>query len=171
MSLRDCFDRLAAGGITSDKGTAHDYLGFYEDLLAPRRDLPLTLLEIGILEGASLALWRAYFTAATVIGVDRVPNPRPAPYTVSVISDATDPFTYADIGPFDIVIDDGSHLDDDIAAVFTILRDRLNDGAVYVIEDIQNDVIVERMQALAPFREVDLRGPGHRYDDRLLVLP
>ena len=39
-------------------------------------------------------------------------------------------------GPFDVVIDDGSHRTDDIIAAFQVLSSAVNPGSFYVIEDV-----------------------------------
>ena len=52
---------LAAG---SGPATHHGYARYYEPLLAPFRDAPVRLLEIGVESGHSLTAWRQYFHAA-----------------------------------------------------------------------------------------------------------
>ena len=71
-SLRDL--ALAMG---TDKEGAHSYTAPYERHLARLRHEPVTLLEIGIggyasraRGGASLRMWKAYFPAGTIIGLD-----------------------------------------------------------------------------------------------------
>ena len=55
----------------TDKGSlGHGYLGHYERILGPLRDEPITILEIGVSDGASLRMWADYFTRATIVGVD-----------------------------------------------------------------------------------------------------
>jgi hypothetical protein len=49
----------------------HGFTNDYERLFASRRHDPLTLLEIGVSHGKSLAMWCEYFrNATTVFGVD-----------------------------------------------------------------------------------------------------
>lgn len=56
----------------SDKGTAHSYLNKYNDLFKSYTTNPnLNVLEIGICQGGSIALWHEYFPNANVIvGID-----------------------------------------------------------------------------------------------------
>ena len=49
-------------GKVSDKWES--YLEYYDTLLAPRRNLPVSLLEIGVQNGGSLETWAAYFNNA-----------------------------------------------------------------------------------------------------------
>ena len=45
--------------------------------------------------------------------------------------------TVNEIGVLDIIIDDGSHLNEHIIETFKILFPKLKDGGIYVVEDIQ----------------------------------
>lgn len=43
----------------TDKGPRnHNYMRHYETLFAPRQYQPLTILELGVQEGASLQVWQ-----------------------------------------------------------------------------------------------------------------
>jgi len=169
LSLRDGFDHLVGRGVVTDKGTAHSYIQFYEDLLKPYRDQAIHVLEVGVFEGASLALWRDYFPKARITGVDIVPNPNPTPGTDFVMGDCLDPATFSGLPSIDIVIDDATHICENIVATFKVLRPLMNPGGLYVVEDIQDDDTVEQMQALAQFEVHDRRSILGRPDDRLLV--
>ena len=51
------------------------YLDVYHRYLARFRGLPVTLIEIGVLRGGSLRMWRDYLGAqATIVGVDIDPE-------------------------------------------------------------------------------------------------
>jgi hypothetical protein len=63
-------DELGLKYGTDKASLHHNYLNFYEGFVAPLRDQPLTLLEIGVFQGASLRMWREYFPYAKVVGVD-----------------------------------------------------------------------------------------------------
>lgn len=56
----------------SDKGTAHSYLHKYNELFEPYTTKSiLNVLEIGICQGGSIALWHEYFQNATnIVGID-----------------------------------------------------------------------------------------------------
>src|SRR4051795_12944418 len=54
-----------------DKGPRlHNYTAHYRTFLRPLRSKPVTLLEIGILNGGSLRLWRRFLPKAKVVGID-----------------------------------------------------------------------------------------------------
>jgi demethylmacrocin O-methyltransferase len=45
--------------------------------------------------------------------------------------------TISEIGPIDIIVDDGSHLNEHIIGTFKLLFPKLKDNGVYVMEDLQ----------------------------------
>jgi hypothetical protein len=124
----------------------HGYTRVYDALLAPWRKRPLTLLEIGVWQGASLRMWRAYFThpQARILGVDiDLSNyARRETDAFEVIqADASDPAhlaaRVAPLGPFDVVIDDGSHQWHHQRLTFGALWGALKPGGWYIVEDVQ----------------------------------
>jgi cephalosporin hydroxylase len=119
------------------------YLGFYDRHFAPYRGTPVKILEIGVWQGGSLELWREYFgAAAMIVGVDIDPacaNRVTAPNHVKIGSQADPEFLHrvlAEMGPPDIVIDDGSHIGVHQWASFRTLFPALKSGGLYVIEDL-----------------------------------
>ena len=96
----------------SDK---NDFLRFYSIFLEPIRDFEVKVLEIGVLGGASLLTWRDYFSKGRIIGVDI--NPQVHDYACGRISieiadqsQVGDLQRLAQLGPFDLILDDGSHV-------------------------------------------------------------
>lgn len=172
-SLGEVYRDLAAHGVQSDKGSDHSYIQVYEDLFASLHDgQPVNVLEIGVLYGHSLALWRDYFgPKARVWGVDL--NPTPVQGVAVVKHDATDPrlVDALDRDGYDLVIDDGSHLRDHQAYTFTILKPLLRKGALYVIEDLQDEgaVAYVRKYTGVDWEVIDLRAVKGRWDDVLMV--
>jgi hypothetical protein len=141
--------RELAVAMGTDKEGAHGYAGPYERHLARFRHEPVTLLEIGIGHyldpargGESLRMWKAYFPAATIIGLDIEDKSHFAEERITiVVGDQADRVVLRDIatrhGPFDIVIDDGSHRSEHVIATFEALFPHVRDGGVYVVEDLQ----------------------------------
>ena len=137
----------------------HNYIKSYEALFnLINKDEIKTVMEIGIgcgphaegrmkvypyyEEGNSLRLWRDYFTNAIIHGID---------INKSIASDGEKIFTHianqssendlskvmSQIGTqLDIVIDDGSHWQEDQVASFMILEKYINNNGLYIIEDI-----------------------------------
>ena len=133
----------------TDKEGAHSYTQAYERHLERFRDLPITLLEIGVggyadarYGGASLRMWKDYFPAGRVIGLDIEDKRHFAQDRITILQgDQGDAAFLDDVarehGPFDIVIDDGSHQCRHVLASFAALFRHVREGGVYVIEDLQ----------------------------------
>lgn len=116
------------------------YLAVYEQHFAPLRSVSgLRLLELGVKTGASLALWDAYFDSAKIVGLDKRDRPESLPSGISFINgDQADPATLAEAishGPFDIIVDDASHIGTLSRASFLGLFPHLKPGGAYVVED------------------------------------
>ncbi|WP_374377219.1 hypothetical protein [Dongia sp.] len=124
----------------TDKGSIkHNYTAVYERYFSPLRQKPnLRLMEIGVACGSSLKMWSKYFAAAQVTGVDIRPDCAKLcklyPNINIVIANATQKTIP---GPFDIIIDDGSHVSADIAETFRLNWDSVTPGGLYVIEDLK----------------------------------
>ena len=133
----------------TDKWGLHFYTPLYHELFSRLRDRPIRLLEIGVggydlktTGGASLAMWADYFPSGEITGIDIAEkrfklNPR-----VKLFQGSQDDPTFLkkvceERGPFDIIIDDGSHVPKHVVASFHILFPSLIDGGTYVIEDMQ----------------------------------
>jgi hypothetical protein len=119
------------------------YLPIYDRLFERYAGRPVRLLEIGVLAGGSLHMWRAYFgPLATIFGIDI--NPDCAGYgglagQVRIGSQADPAFlrsVVAEMGGVDVVLDDGSHVASHQRASFDVLFPLLSDGGLYVIEDL-----------------------------------
>lgn len=101
----------------------------------------VNLLELGVLNGESLLLWRAFFPHSTIVGIDRtIPhNFVPPPRTTLCQGEQDDDVFLAAVGrtqgPFDIIVDDCSHLGDLSRVSFWCLWPYLKPGGLYVIED------------------------------------
>lgn len=119
----------------TDKATYHGYCAFYEQHL-PARHACSALLEVGVKDGASLRMWRDWYHLARVVGVDINPPLAIAGCTVLQM-DATMPIVRELLpGPWDVIIDDGSHRTLDQQTTFELLWPTLRPGGWYVVEDI-----------------------------------
>ncbi len=132
--LRKIFDKHGC-----DKGKRHGYERVYEPVFAPIREQPITLIEIGVFRGESLAAWLEYLPNATLIAVDtfqRVPprqipvlnHPRVRWFRMDSTQEAPDVQA-------DFIIDDGCH--DPVAQTATLqnYQPLLKPGGRYFIED------------------------------------
>lgn len=121
------------------------YLPVFERSLLQYRDQPISMLEIGVLNGGSLELWGKYFSNAKLIfGCDTNPDCANLkfedPRIHLLIGDATQEDVIDRLAllssKFDLVIDDGSHRSMDIIRSFVHLFPRLTSDGLYVVEDL-----------------------------------
>jgi cephalosporin hydroxylase len=120
-----------------------NYFPIYEKHFAPWKGKSATVLEIGVEHGGSLQMWRDYFgPGSTIVGIDIDPNcaRHEPPGTHVRIGDQTDTAFLQQVtdefGPFDIVIDDGSHISDHITATFNFLYSKVTENGCYFVEDL-----------------------------------
>ena len=176
MTLQAIYDTHKRAPNYGDKGTVHTYISEYELLFKPLRS-GCTLLEIGIEHCNSIYLWDDYFENSNLF---YVANSEPrlefgqCNNKLSLINaNPTDKSLLKKIGDttFDIIIDDGTHHISDIIASFELLKDRMNKGGIYIIEDVQQfDVQATVLAALHPsFQFIDNRSLHGRYDDVLVI--
>ena len=130
---------------TDKASVGHDYLNYYERLFAPLRSRPLTILEIGVLNGASLRTWREYFPNARIIGADIEPFARRFGQT-GIEVEYMDQSNLEDLvrvaskyQPFDIVVEDGSHRWEHQITTLKTLFPFVRPGGLYVVEDLQTN--------------------------------
>ncbi len=119
------------------------YLPYYDWLFGDMASSRINLLEIGIQNGGSLETWAKYFVnAEKLIGCDIDEKCGQLTFKddrISVITgNANSQEVYDKIiklQPFDVIIDDGSHLSEDIIVSFVNYFPLLNPGGIYVVED------------------------------------
>lgn len=120
----------------------HHYLDIYERYFSPLRGQPITLLEIGLGEGGSLAMWRQYLGVdARIIGIDI--DPACAAYREPgieiFIGDQSDPAFLCDVLErvplLDVVIDDGGHTANQQIVSFETLYRQISPVGLYIVED------------------------------------
>lgn len=124
-----------------------DYFKAYDRELSRFRDKQPKVLEIGVYKGASLKLWKAFFGhGATIVGVDideacRTYADEGNRVFVEIGSQADNSFMQSVVeryGPFDVVIDDGSHVaSHQIASFNSLFPSGLKNGGLYLVEDLE----------------------------------
>ncbi len=124
-----------------------DYFEVYDKEFSRFRNKSPKVLEIGVYKGASLNLWKQFFgTGATIVGIDIDPscikfNSPDDGIFVEIGSQADVGFlekVATKHGPFDLIIDDGSHVASHQIASFNALFIKgLRDGGLYFVEDLE----------------------------------
>lgn len=137
-SLREIFDRNEGRLIHK----CDHYFPIYERHFSRFRGGAPRILEIGVFHGGSLDMWRTYFGPGThIVGVDIEERCRQLgrdDVTIR-IGDQGDPAFMAslvDDGPFDIVIDDGSHLPRHQILALDTLWPAVRTGGILLVEDL-----------------------------------
>lgn len=146
--MTDHVSELDSLGLTygTDKSSwGHDFLRFYENYFERIRNTPLKLLEIGIAGGASLKVWEDYFPNASIIGADINPDAkRFARKRIAIeLIDQSKSESLTQLGsrhgPFDIIIEDGSHMWEHQILTLKTMFPYVTDGGIYIVEDLQTN--------------------------------
>ncbi len=127
------------------------FFPIYEQHLSSFVNRPVRVLEIGVLGGGSLQYWKKWFgPSARIVGVDI--DERCAEYVEPQISVEIGSQNDVEFlrgvaerhGPFDVVIDDGSHTPSDVITTFECLYPLLAERGVYLVEDIEHSYYPEQ---------------------------
>ena len=141
MSLLNSFAKKYG---TDKSSEVHNYCVKYEKYLNFNRYDNLNILEIGILDGKSLLTWGECFYRSNILGIDINPDckkfeDKENKISVEIGSQADSVFlneVVGNYGPFDMILDDGSHMNEHVIYSFEHLFDSVKSGGVYIIEDI-----------------------------------
>lgn len=145
--MRDTLTELAKK-YSTDKWGDHFYTPHYHAYFKYLKDSPVRLLEIGVggyrtdTGGGSLRLWKEYFPNGQISGIDIVDKSALEEERIQIYCGDQSDTTFleevnAKSGPFDIIIDDGSHINAHIIKSFEVLFPLLRQDGIYVVEDLQ----------------------------------
>lgn len=120
------------------------YLPVYDRFFHPYRHRPINILEIGVSHGGSLQIWQKYFHPDShIIGVDIEPLCQKVEQgNIEIFTGSQADRKFLDRMmeeldfQFDIIIDDGSHLQEHVKETFNIMWPYLNNGGIYLVEDL-----------------------------------
>ena len=121
------------------------YLEIYEMYFQRFKEAAIDMVEIGVRRGQSINTWNKYFTNAnSIYGIDIDETWWSSllfDHIHYIHADATEAAILDNFSPeqqFDIIIDDASHINEQIIKSFEIFYPRLKSGGIYVIEDLYN---------------------------------
>jgi hypothetical protein len=119
------------------------YFQTYEDIFSKYVGKPITFVEVGVLHGGSLFMWRDYFgPQARIIGVELNPDARKwEQHGFEIfIGDQGDPDFwagfFAKVGKVDVFLDDGGHSNIQQVVTTSSAMNHINDGGVILVEDV-----------------------------------
>jgi demethylmacrocin O-methyltransferase len=132
-----------------DKFGRHFYTKHYQFHFKKFRFKRIRLFEIGVggyhypnMGGNSLRMWKRYFPFGRIYSLDIydksfLEERRIRIYQGSQVDEDVLIRIFNQIGEPDIIIDDGSHINEHVITTFQYLFPKLKIGGIYVIEDVQ----------------------------------
>ena len=118
------------------------YFDIYETHFARFRGKAPVMVEIGVMGGGSLKMWKEYFgEGSRIVGVDINPDCKvhEGEGIEVFIGSQDDPALidtiFAKYPHVDLVLDDGSHMMRHMIATFELMYDRVQPKGVYMVED------------------------------------
>jgi len=143
------------------------YLDVYEKYFQEYRNKNISILEIGVRSGDSLRTWKSYFKHGEIYGIDIDPNSKEFEekrIRIEIGSQDNISFLKTCFGEktkFDIIIDDGSHVNKLTIKSFEYLfNNRMKSGGIYIIEDLRASY-----RKLQTDLNVMENWPGMKYND------
>src|SRR6185295_3664424 len=132
-----------------DKQLGHSYMNHYQSHFESYKFQKINLLEIGVggyenptEGGRSLRMWKKYFSSGNIFSIDINDKSFLQEKKIKIFKGSQADVDFLDkvvteIGEIDIIIDDGSHINEHVIETFKFLFPKLKDGGIYVIEDTQ----------------------------------
>lgn len=141
IETTDCFEAFIASPHPSFKHTT--YFPVYEELFARYRGKSITFVEVGILDGGSLFMWRKFFgQSARIIGIDLNPDAKiweSEGFEIFIGSQSDPDFWESfckEVGEVDVLLDDGGHTYIQQIVTTEMMLDQIADGGMLVVEDM-----------------------------------
>lgn len=133
----------------TDKNGCHFYTQHYQNHFRPYRYKKISLLEIGVggyenplSGGESLRMWKSFFPFAKIFSLDIFDKSFLQEKRIKIFKGSQIDLNFLEnvcnqAGVFDLIIDDGSHINEHVIKSFEFLFPKLKTGGIYVIEDTQ----------------------------------
>ena len=137
----DLLESYLASPYTSVKHSS--YFQVYEEVFNKYRERPITFVEIGVLDGGSLFMWRQFLgKSARIIGVDLNPDAKrweSEGFEIHIGSQEDPDFwdkLFETVGMVDVVLDDGGHSNSQQIVTSHKVLPWIRDGGVLMVEDV-----------------------------------
>lgn len=133
----------------TDKIGGHFYTQHYQLHFKKFKYKKINLLEIGVggyknpfSGGNSLRMWKKYFPFGNIFSIDiydksPIQERKIKIFKGSQVDDFFLNSVLKETGDLDLIIDDGSHINEHVIQTFKLLFPKLKKGGIYVIEDTQ----------------------------------
>lgn len=126
------------------------YFNVYDQLIGRFVGRPVVFVEVGVFNGGSLFMWREFLGPdARIIGIDQNPDAarwRDEGFEI-FIGDQADPDfwkdVFAQVGPVDVVLDDGGHTYAQQIVTVEQALDVVRDGGLVIVEDTHTSYMAE----------------------------
>jgi len=119
------------------------YFSAYEEMFSRYVEKEITFVEVGVLHGGSLFMWKEYFgKKARIIGIDLNPKAKELEkhgFEIFIGSQSDKNFWdnfYSKVGKIDILLDDGGHTNDQQIVTLSETINNINNGGLIVVEDV-----------------------------------
>jgi len=124
------------------------YFQVYDEIFEKFINKNIIFVEIGVLNGGSLKMWKNYFgDNARIIGIDLNPKAKELEklgFEIFIGSQSSETFWdnfYNKVGNVDIVFDDGGHHNDQQIITAAKSIPNINDGGLLVTEDVHTSYL------------------------------
>ncbi len=135
--------KLEECNVSSDKILHHGYHRFYPTFVDKFRNVSdFKMLELGYEKGHSIELWKNYFQNPIIHAIDIIDDPNDSNlndyYKVDQSNNVfLDSFCKNNNNKYHFIIDDASHVPEYQWNTFIRFINLLNEGGVYIIEDVE----------------------------------
>jgi 23S rRNA U2552 (ribose-2'-O)-methylase RlmE/FtsJ len=126
------------------------YFDIYDSLFKKYINKKITIVEIGVLNGGSLHLWREFFGKnAKIIGVDINPEVKifeKDGFEIFIGNQSDKKFWnnfFKKVGMVDIIIDDGGHTNEQQIITFSSCVHKIKNGGLLLVEDVNTSYMKE----------------------------
>lgn len=141
MSESQSLDAFKSSPVNSVKHSA--YFPVYDKLFGSYRGKDIVFVEIGVLEGGSLFMWREFFGSnARIIGVDINSGAKKwadEGFEIFIGSQSDPEFWkrfFEEVGDVDVILDDGGHTFEQQIVTAECTVENIRDGGILLVEDV-----------------------------------
>lgn len=120
-----------------------NYFSVYDSLLEKYKNKQIVFVEVGVMNGGFLFMWKNYFgDQAKIIGVDLNPSAKKWEeygFEIHIGSQSDDIFLtefYSKVGDIDILLDDGGHTNKQQITTVEQSIAHIKDGGLIIVEDV-----------------------------------